>query len=51
MPLNVFRDAWRDEANFTYIADAGWHFKTLAVQEIGEIVINDEFEIVNRVFN
>ena len=27
---------WKEVANLTYVSDAGWYFKTLAVQEIGE---------------
>lgn len=30
-------DGWEDFANETYISEAGWYFKTLAVQEIGEM--------------
>ena len=27
---------WRDLAKEPYVSDAGWYFKTLAVQEIGK---------------
>ena len=29
-------DHWKRYANESYIKEAGWYFKTLAVQEIGE---------------
>jgi hypothetical protein len=35
MASEVGLKEWMKEANETYIRDAGWYFKTLAVQEIG----------------
>ena len=35
---------WMRFANETYISEAGWYFKTLAVQEIGE-----SWETVNTI--
>ena len=37
-PLNM-TDEWINLTEETYIKDAGWYFKTLAVQEIGEIIL------------
>jgi hypothetical protein len=34
--LAASNDRWLSFANETYIKEAGWYFKTLAVQEIGE---------------
>ena len=28
---------WQEEAKQDYVSDAGWYFKTLAVQELGEL--------------
>ena len=28
---------WKDFVNDSYIREAGWYFKTLAVQEVGEL--------------
>ncbi len=41
LSLHLRGDLWRGEANQTYISDAGWYFKTLAVQEVGEFCRND----------
>ena len=27
---------WQQSANYSYVREAGWYFKTLAVQEVGK---------------
>jgi len=39
---------WMRFANETYISEAGWYFKTLAVQEIGELREGVNFINVKR---
>ena len=29
---------WQENANESYIREAGWYFKTLAVQEVGKMI-------------
>jgi len=29
---------WQESANESYIREAGWYFKTLAVQEVGKMI-------------
>ena len=30
---------WQEIANESYIREAGWYFKTLAVQEVGKMIL------------
>ena len=34
---------WKKTRNEKYIREAGWHFKTLAVQEVGAYKVSDGF--------
>ena len=40
---------WRSTAGEPYVSEAGWYFKTLAVQEIGECLRTYHHDFVKSV--